>query len=156
MGKTRDLFKKIGDTKGTLHAKMGSIKDRNDMDPKEAEDIKKRWQEYTEELYKTDLHDPDNHDGVITHLEQDILKCEVKWALENLTMNKASGGDGIQFELFQILKDDAVKVLHSICQQIWKTQQWPQDWKRSVFIPIPKEAMPKNAHITTNYTHLTG
>jgi len=148
MGKTRDLFKKIRDTKGTFHAKMGSIKDRNGMDLTEAEDIKKRWQEYTEELYKKDLHDPDNHDGVITHLEPDILECEVKWALESITTNKASGGDGIPIELFQILKDDAVKVLHSICQQIWKTQQWPQDWKRSVFIPIPKKG---NAKECSNY-----
>jgi len=139
MGKTRDLFKKIRDTKGTFHEKMGSIKDRNGMDLTEAEDIKKRWQEYTEELYKIDLHDPYNHDGVITHLEPDILECEVKWALESITMNKASGGDGIPVELFQILKDDAVIVLHSICQQVWKTQQWPQDWKRSVFIPILKK-----------------
>ena len=108
------------------------------MDLTEAEDVKKRWQEYTEELYKKDLHDPDNHDGVITHLEPDILECEVKWALGSITTNKASGGDGIPVELFQILKNDAVKVLHSIGQQIWKTQQWPQDWKRSVFIPIPK------------------
>ena len=123
MGKTRHLFKKIRDAKGTFHAKMGSIKDRNAMDLTEAEDIKKTWQEYTEELYKKDLHDPDNHDGVITHLEPEILKCEVKWALESIIMNKASGGDGIQVELFQILKDDAVKVLHSIYQQIRKTQQ---------------------------------
>ena len=122
MGKTRDLFKKIKDTKGTFHAKMGSIKDRNGRDLTEAEDIKKRWQEYTEELYKKHLHDPDNHDGVITHLEPDILECEVKWALESITTNKASGGNGIPIELFQILKDDAVKVLHSVCQQIWKTQ----------------------------------
>ena len=121
MGKTRYLFKKTRDTKGTFHAKMGPIKNRNGMDLTEAEDIKKRWQEYTEELYKKDLHDPDNHDGVITHLEPDILECEVKWALESITMNKASGGDGSPVELFQILKD-AVKVLHSICQQIWKTQ----------------------------------
>ena len=127
MGKTRDLFKKIRDTKGILHAKMGSIKDRNGMDLTEAVDIKKRWQEYTEELYKKDLHDPDNHDGVITHIEPDILECEVKWALESITTNKAGGGDGIPVELFQILEEDAVKVLHSICQQIWKTQQWPQD-----------------------------
>ena len=132
MGKTRDLFKKIRDTKGTFHAKMGSIKDRYSMDPIEAEDIKKRWQEYTEELYKKDLHDQNNHDGVITHLEPDILEWEVKWALGSITMNKASGGHGIPVERFQILKDDAVKMLHSICQQIWKTQQWPQDWKRSV------------------------
>ena len=124
MGKTRDLFKKIGDTKETLHAKMGTIKDRNGMDLTKAEGIKKRWQEYTEELYKKDLHDPDNHNGVITDLEPDILECEVPWALESITTNKASGDDGIPVELFQILKDDAVKVLHSICQQIWKIQQW--------------------------------
>ena len=115
MEKTRDLFKKIRDTKGTFHAKMGSIKDRNCLDPTEAEDIKKKWQEYAKDLYKKDLHDPDNHDGVITHLEPDILECEVKWALESITMNKGSGGDGIPVELFQILKGDAVKVLHSIC-----------------------------------------
>ena len=126
MGNTRDLFKKIRDTKGTLHAKMGLIKDRNGMDVTE-EDIKKRWQENTEELNKKELHNPDNHDAVITHLEPDILECEVKWALGSITMNKASGVGGIPVELFQILKDDAVKVLHSICQQIWKTQQWPQD-----------------------------
>ena len=114
----------------------------------EAEDIKKRWQEYTEELYKRDLHNPDNHDGVIAHLEPDILECEVKWALESIAMNKASGGDGIPVELFQILKDDAVKVLHSICQQIRKIQQWPQDWKRSVFIPVPKKG---NAKECSNY-----
>ena len=119
--KTRDLFKKIRDTKGTFHAKMGSIKDRNGRDLTEAEDIKKRWQEYTEELYKKDLHDPDNYNGVITYLEPAILECEVKWSLGSITTNKASGGD----ELFPILKDDAVKVLHSICQQIWKPQQWP-------------------------------
>src|SRR5574337_614278 len=122
---------------------MGSIKDRNGMDLTEAEDIKKRWQEYTGELYKKDLQDPDNHDGVITDLEPDILECEVKWALDSITTNKASGGDGIPVELFQILKDDALKVLHSICQQIWKTQQWPQDWKRSVFIPNPKRGKVK-------------
>ena len=126
MGKTRDLFKKIRDTKGTFHAKMGSRKDRNGRDLTEAEDIKS-WQEYTEELYKKDLQDQDNHDVVITHLEPDILECEVKWALESITTKKASGGDGIPVELFQILKDDAVKVLHSICHQVWKTQQWPQD-----------------------------
>ena len=118
---------------------MGSIKDKNCMDLREAQDIKKRWQEYTEELYKKDLHDPHNHDDVITNLEPDFLECEVKWALESITTNKGSGGDGIPGELFQILKDDAVKVLHSICQQIWKTQQWPRDWKRSIFIPIPKK-----------------
>ena len=122
MGKTRDFFKKIRDTKGKFHAKMGSIKDRNCMDLTEGEDIKKTWQEYTEELYKKDLHDQDNHDGVITHLEPDILECEVKWALRSITMNKASGGDGIPAELFQILKD-AMKGLYSICQPIWKTQQ---------------------------------
>ena len=127
MGKTKDLFKKIRDTKGTLHENMASIKDRNCIDLKEAEDTKKRWQEYTE-LYKKD-HDQDNHVGVITHLEPDILEYEVKWALGSITMNKASGGDGIPVELFQILKDDSVKVSHSVCQQIWKTQQWPQDWK---------------------------
>ena len=125
MGKTRDLFKKIRDTKGTFHAKMGSIKERNGMNLTEVKDIKKRWQEYTEELYKKNPHDTDNPDCVISHLEPDILECEVKWALESITMNKASGGDGIPAELFQILKDDAVKVLHSICQRIWKTQQWP-------------------------------
>ena len=123
MGKTRDLVKKIRDTKGTFHAKMGTIKDRNGMDLTEGEAINKRWQEYTEELYKKDIHNPDNHNGVITHLEPDILEYEVKWALGSITINKASGGDGIPVALFQILKDDAVKVLHSICQQIWKTQQ---------------------------------
>ena len=147
MGRTRDHFKKIRDTKGTFHAKISSIKDRNGLDLTEAEDIKKRWQEYTE-LYKKDLHDPDNHDDVMTNLEPDILESEVKWALESITTNKASGGDGIPVELFQILKDDAVKVLYSICQQICKTQQWPQDWKRSVFIPIPKKG---NAKECSNY-----
>ena len=148
MGKSRDLLKKIRDTKETFHAKMGSIKDRNGMDLTEAEDIKKRWQEYTEELYKKELHNSDNHDGVITHLEPDILECEVKWALESTTTNKASGGDGIPVELFKILEVDALKVLYSICQQIWKTQQWPKDWKRSVFIPIPKKG---NAKERSNY-----
>ena len=148
MGKTRISRKKIRDTKGTFHAKMGSIKDRNGRDLTEAEDIKKRGQEYTEELYKKEFHDPDNHDGVIPHAEPDILQCEIKWALGNITMNKAYGGDGIPVELFQILKDDAVKVLHSIRQQIWKTQQWPQDWKRSVFIPVPKKG---NAKECLNY-----
>ena len=149
MGKIRDLFKKIRDTKGIFCEKMGSIKDRGSMDLTEAEDIKKRWQEYTE-LYKKDLHSPDNHNGMITHthLEPDILECKVKWALGSITTNKASGSDGIPVELFQILKDDAVKVLHSICQQIWKTQQWRQDWKRSVFIPIPKKG---NAKECSNY-----
>ena len=146
MGKTRDLFKKIRDTKGTFHAKMGSRKDRNGMDLTEADDIKKRWQQYTDELYKKDLHDPDNHDGVITDLEPDILECEVKWVLGSITTNKASGGDGIPVELFQILKDDAVKVLHLICQQIWNTPQWPQDWK--IFIPISKKG---NAKECSNY-----
>ena len=145
MGKTRDLFKKIS---GTFHAKMSIIKDRNGMDLTEAEDIKKRWQEYTEKLYKNDLNDPDNHTGVITYLEPDILECEVKWTLESITTNKASGGDVIPVELFQILKDEAVKVLHSICQQIWKTQQWPQNWKRSVFIPMPNRS---NAKECSNY-----
>ena len=148
MRKTRDLFKKIIDTKGTFHAKMGSIKDRNGMDLTAAEDIKKKCQEYTEKLYKKDLHVPDNLDGVITDLEPDILECEVKWALESITMSKASGGDGIPVQLFQILKDDAVKVLHAICQQIWKTQQWPRDWKNSVFTPIPKKS---NAKECSNY-----
>ena len=133
---------------GTFHAKVGTIKDRNSIDLTEAEDIKKRWQEYTEELYKKDLHDPDNYDGVITHLEPDILGCEVKWALGNITLNNASGGDRISAELFQILKDDAVKVLHSICHQIWKSYRWPQDWKRSVFTPIPKKG---NAKECSNY-----
>ena len=134
---------------------MGLIKDRNGMDLTEAEDIKKRWQDYTGELYKKD-HDPDNHDGLTTHLEPDILECEVKWALGSITMNKATGGDGIPVELFQILKDDAVKVLHSIYQQIWKTQQWPQDWKRSVFIPIPKNSNPNkcsNYHTIVLISH---
>jgi len=149
MGKTRDLLKKIRDTKGTFHAKMGSIKDRNGMDLTEAEDLKKMWQEHTEELYKKDLHDPDNHDGMITHLEPDILKCEVKWALGSITTNKASGRDGIPVELFQMLNDDAVKVLHSICQQIWKIPKWPQKWKRSVFIPIPKKGNDKESNYCT-------
>ena len=149
MGKTRDLFKKIRDSKGTFHAKMGSIKDRNGMDLTEAEDIKKRWQEYTEELYKKDLDDSDNHDGVITHLEPDILDCEVKWALGSLTTNKASGGNGIPVELFQILKDDAVKVLHSICQQIWKTQYGYRTGKGQFSFQAQRKAMPKNVQTTT-------
>ena len=148
MGKTRDLFQEIRDTKGTFHAKMGSIKDRNDMDLTEAEDIKKKWQEFTEELHKKELHDQANHHGVITHLEPDILECEVKWALGNINTNKASEGDGIQAELFQILKDDAVKVLQSICVQIWKNQQLPQNWKRSDFVESQRKAMPKNAQTT--------
>ena len=143
-----DLFKKIRYTKGTFHARMGLIKDRNGMDLTEAEDIKKRWQENTEELYKKDLHDQDNHDGVITHLEPDILECEVKWASGTVTTNKAGSRDGIPAKLYQILKDDAVKRLHSTCQQIWKTQQWPQDWKRSVFIPILTKG---NAKEHSNY-----
>ena len=148
MRKTRYLFKKIRDTKGTFHARMGLIKDRNGMDLKEAEDMKKRWKENTDELYRKDIHDPENHDGVITHLELDILECEAKWALESITTNKARGGDAIPVELFKILKDDAVKVLHLICQQIEKTQKWPQDWKSSVFIPIPKKG---NAKECSNY-----
>ena len=143
IGKTRDLFKKIRDTKGTFHAKMGTIEDRNSKDLTEAEEIKKKWPEYTEELYKKGLNDPDNHDGVVTHLQPDILECEVKWALGSITMNKPSGGDGIPAELFKILEDDAVKVLHSICQQIWKIQHWPQDQKRSIFIPIPQKGNAK-------------
>ena len=135
---------------------MGSIKDKNGRYLTEAEDIKKRWQEYTEVLYKKYLHDQDNHNGVITHLEPDILECEVKVALGSITTNKASGGDGIPVELFQILKDDAVKVLHSICQQIWRTQQWPQDWKRSVVVPIPKKGNVKecsNYHTIAPISH---
>ena len=136
---------------------MGSIKDRDDIDLTEAEDIKKRWQEYTEELYKKDLHDPDNHYSVITPLEPDILECEIKWALGSITMNKASGGDGITVELSQILTDDAVKVLHSIGQQIWKTQQWPEDWKRVSFHSNSKErhcqGMLKLPHNCTYLTH---
>ena len=148
MGKDRDLLKKIGDIKGIFHAKMGTIKEKNGKDLPETEEIKKRWQEYTEEMYKNDLNDLDNHDGVANHLDPDIMKYEVKWAWGGITTNKASGGDRIPVELFQILKDDAVKVLHSICQQIWKTQQWPQDWKRSVFIPISKK---NNAKKCSNY-----
>ena len=142
MGKSRYLCKKIRDRMGTFHAKRVSIKDRNGMDLTKAEDIKK-WQEYREELYKKDLNDPDNHDGMITHLEPDIVECEVKWAFGSITKNKDSGGDGIPVELFQILKDVAVKVLHSICQQIWKTQRWPQDRKRSVFISLSKKGNAK-------------
>ena len=148
MGKSRDLFKKIRDNKGTFHAKMGTIKDRNGMDLIEAEDIKKRWQEYTEELYKQDLHDPDNHNGVITHLEPDILECEVKWALGSITINKASGGDGIPAELFQILKDDAVKVLHSMCQQVWKTNSGHRTGKGQFSFQSQRKAMPKNVQTT--------
>ena len=155
MGKTRNLFKKSTDTKGTFHAKMGTIKDRNGMNLTEAKNIKKRWQEYTEEPYKKGLHDLDNHNAVITHLEPDLLECEVKWASGSITMN-ASVGDGIPTELFQILKGDVVKVLHSICQQIWKTKQWPQDWKRSIFTPIPKKGNAKqcsNYHTSTLISH---
>ena len=148
MGKTRDLFRKILDTKETFHAKMGSIKDRNGLDLTEAEDIKKRRQEYTEELYKKDLQDPDNHDDVITNLEPDILECEGKWALESITANKASRGNGIPAKLFQILKEDAVKVLHSIHQQIWKTQQWSRIGKDQFSFQSQKKAMPKNAETT--------
>ena len=145
MGKTRDLFKKIRDTKGTFLAKMGKIKDRNGVNLTEAEDIKKRWREYTKEVYKKDLHDPVNYNSVRTHLEPDILECKVKWALGSITMIKASGDDGTPVELFQILKDDAVKVLHSLCQQVWKTQQGPQDWKSQFSFQFQRKAMPKNA-----------
>ena len=147
MGKTRDLFKKIRDTKGIFHAKMGLIKDRNGMDLTEAEDTKKRWQEYTE-LYKKDLHDPDNHDGGITHLEPDILECEVKWALESITTNNASGGNGIPVELFQILKDDALKVLHSICPKFGKLSSGHRTGKGQVSFQSQRKAMPKNAQTT--------
>ena len=144
------------DTKGTFHAKMDTIKDRNGMDLTEAEDIKKRWQEYTEELYNKDLHDPDNHDGVITHLQPDILEYKVKWALGSITTNKATRRNGIPVELFQILKDDAVKVLHSICQQIWKTQPWPQDWKKVSFHSNPKERQcQRMLKLPHSCTHLT-
>ena len=152
MGKTRDLFKKTRDTKGTFHAKMGSIKDRNGLDLTEAEDIKKRWQKYTEELYKKDLHNPDNHDDVITNLEPDILENEVKWALESIATNKASGGDGIPVELFQILKDDAVKMLHSICQQVWKLSSGHRTGKGQFSFQSQRKAMPKNAQ-TTKHLH---
>jgi len=148
MEKTRDFFKKIRYIKGPCHEKMGTRKDRNGMDLTEEKDIKK-WQKYTDKLYKKDLHDPDNHDGVITHIP-DILECEVKWALGCIIMNKASKSNGIPVKLFQILKDDALKVLHSICQQTWKTQQWPQDWKRSVFIQSLRKAMAKNAQATAH------
>ena len=148
MGKTRGLVKKIKDTKGTFHAKKGTIKDRNGVDLTEAKDIKKRWQEYTE-LYKKDLHDPDNHNGMITHLEPDILECEVKWGLGSITMNKASGGDGIPVDIFQILKDDAVQVLHSICQQIWKTQAVATGLEKVSSFQSQRKAMPKNVQTTT-------
>ena len=148
MGKTRDLLKKIRDTKRTFHGKMGTIKERNGVDITEAEDNKKRGQEYREKLYKKDLQNPDNHDGVISHLESDILECEVQWALESITMNKASAGDGIPVEVFQILKDDAVKVLHSICQQIWKTQHCHKTGKGQFSFQSQRKAMPKNAQTT--------
>ena len=157
MGKTRDFFKKIRDTKGTFHAKMGTIKDRNGMGLTEAEDIKKRWQEYTEELYKKYLHDPGNQDGVITHLEPDILVCEVKWALGSITMNKASGGDEVIVELFQILKDDAVKVLHSIYMPAnFEMQQWSQDLRKVNFHCNPKEVQCQRIFMLLhNCSHLT-
>ena len=148
MGKTRDLVNKIGDIKGTFHAKMCMIRDRNSKDLTEAEEIKTRWQEYTDERHKKDLNGPDNHNGVVTHLNPDTLEYEVKQALGSTAVNIASGGDGIPVKLFQILKADAVKVLHSTCQRIWKTQQWPQDWKTSVFIPISKKG---NAKESLNY-----
>ena len=150
MGKTRDLFKKIRGTKGTFHAKIGTKKDRNSMDLTEAEDIKNRWQEYIEELYKRkkDVNDLDNHNSVISHLEPDILECEVKWVLGSITKNEASGGNGIPAELLKILKDDAVAALHSICQQIWKTQQWPQGWKKSAFSQSQRRAVSKNIQTT--------
>ena len=148
MRKTRDLFKKIRDTRGTFHAKMGTIKDRNGVDITEAEDIKKRWQQYTEELYKKDLHDPDNHDGVITHLEPDILECEVKWVLASIPMNKASGSDRIPVELLQVLKDDTVKVMHSTCQQIWKLSSGHKTGKGQFSFQFQKKAMSKNVQTT--------
>ena len=155
MGKTRDLFKNIRDTKGTFHAKMGSIKDRNGVDLTEEEDIKKWWQEYTEELYKRDLHDPDNHDGVFTQLEPDIQECEVKWALGSITINKASGGDGIPVELFQILKDDAVEMLHSICQQI-EDSAVAIGLEKVSFHSNPKERQcQRMLKLPHNCTHLT-
>ena len=156
MGKTRDLLKKIRDTKGTFHVKTGTKKDRNSIEFTEAEDIKTRWQEYTEELYKKNLSDPDNHDGVITHLEPDILECEVKWALGSITTNKASGGDGIPAELFQIIKEDAVKVLHSIDQQLWKPQQWPTGLEKVSFHSNLKERQCQRMFkLPHNCTHLT-
>ena len=156
MGNTRNFFKKIGEIKGIFHARMGTIKDRKGKDLTEVEEIKKRWQEYTEELYKKHLNDQDNHDGVVTHLEPDIPECEVKWALGSINTKNGNGGDGISAELFKILKDDGVKVLYSICQQIWKTQQWPQDWKRSVFISIPKKGNAKEcSNFHTNCAHFT-
>ena len=155
MRNTRDVFNKIRDTEGAFFAKMGTIKDRNGMDLTEAEDIKKRWEEYTEELYKKDLSDPDNHDDVITHLEPDILKSEVRWASESITTNKASGGVGIPAELFQVLKDDAIKVLHSICQEIWKTQQDHRTGKGQFSFQSQRKAMPSMFKLQHNCTHLT-
>ena len=148
MEKASDLFKKIGDIKGTFHARMGMIKNRKSKDLTEAKEIKKGWQEYIEELYKKCLNDPDNHNGMVTHLESDILDYEVKWVFRSIIVNKASGGDGNPAELFKILKGEAIKVLPSMCQQIWKTQKWPQDWKMSVFIPIPKKG---NVKECSNY-----
>ena len=150
MGKTRDLFKKTGDIKGTFHARIGITKNRNGKDLREAEEIKSKWQEseYTEELYKNGLNDPDNHDGMVSQLKMDILKCKVKWTLGSITTNKASGCDGIPAELFQILKDDTTEMLYSVCQQIWKTRQWLQDWKTSIFIAVPKKG---NAKECSNY-----
>ena len=154
MGKTRVLFKKVRDPKGIFHAKMNSIKGRNGMDKTEAEGIMKRWQEDTGQLYKNEFQDPDNHDGVITHLEPNILECKIKRALENITTNKASGGDRIPVPI-QILKDAAVKVLHSICQQIWKTQQWPQTGKSQFSLQSQRKALTMNAQLAHNCTYLT-
>ena len=154
MAKTRDLVKKIRPFQGNISCKDGHNKGQKWYGPNRAEGIKKRWQEYTKELYKKDLHNPANNNGVITDLEPNLLECEVKWALESITTNKGSGGDGIPAELFQILKHDGVKALHSICQKIWETQQWPQDWKRSVFIPIPKKGNAKECS-TTSQLHLS-
>ena len=155
MGKTRDLFKKIRDIQGIFHAKKGTIKDRNYMDLTEAEDIKKRWQVYTEKLYKKELHNPDNHDGVLTHLEPNTLEWKVKWTSGSITMNKAGRSDGIPVELFQILEDDAVKVLHSTCQQIRKIRRWLQDWKRSVFIPMKERQCRRMLKLPHSRPHLT-
>ena len=155
MVKTRDLFKKVRDTKGSFHAKMGTRKDRNGTDLTETKDTKKRWKEYTEELYEKDFHDPDNHGGMITHLESDILECEVQWALGSITMNKGREGDGIQVELFQIPKDDAVKVFHSICQQIWRKQLWPQLEKVSLHSNSKEKQCQRMFKLPKNYTHLT-
>ena len=155
MGKTTDLSKKIRDTKGTFYAKMGTVKNGNCMNLTETEDIKKRWQKYTEELYKNGLHDPDNQDGVIIQLDSDIMEHNGKWALRSITMNKVSGGDAIPVELFHIPKDDVVKVLHLICQQIWKNQQWSQDWKMSVFIPIPKKGKAKECSHYPTIAHIS-